>query len=128
MSNAGGAYGRYANAYLDLLDGIAHVCAVHRQQHASDYLSTAFDLLRKAWEGMREVGATDADEALTDWLALLAGVAGRDPRLAMLRLGVEAFLESRGVGPGHSAAGGSPSIPWFDESRVFTSSSSGETT
>lgn len=127
MSNAGGAYGRYANAYLDLLDGIAHVCAVHRQQHASDYLSTAFDRLRKAWEGMREVGATD-DEALMDWLSLLAGLAGRDPRLAMLRLGVEAFLESRGVGPGPVAADGSPPIPWFDEYRVFTSLSTGETT
>jgi hypothetical protein len=129
MSNAGGAHGLYATAYLDLLDGIAHVCAVHRQNHASDYLSTAFDRLRGAWEGLRQAGATDDEEALTDWLALLAGLAGRDPRLAMLCLGVEAFLESRGTGRARVTPGSdSPPVPWFDEPRVFTSLSNGGTT
>jgi hypothetical protein len=128
MSNAGGAHGRYATAYLDLLDGIAHVCAVHRQNHASDYLSTAFDRLRGAWEGLRQVGAMDEEEALTDWLSLLAELAGRDPRLAMLGLGVEAFLQSGGAGRARVTHGTDlPPIPWFEEPRVFTSLSDGGT-
>lgn len=128
MSNAGGEYGRYAAAYLDLIDGIAHICAVHRQSHGSDYLSTAFDRLCRAWEGLRQVGATEDEESLTDWLSLLAVLAGSNPRLAMLQLGVEAFLESRGVGQARVTHGDSPPVPWFDEPRVFTSLSEGATT
>lgn len=130
MSNAGGEYGRYATAYLDLLDGIAHVCAVHRQSHANDYLSVAFDRLRGAWEGLRQVGAADEEEVFTYWLSLLAELAGRDARLAMLRLGVEAFLESRGAGRARVTHGGgeSPPLPWFDELRVFTTLSDGAIT
>lgn len=127
MPNAGGGYGRYATAYLDLIDGIAHVCAVQRQSHASDYLSAAFDRLRRAWEGLRQIGATDDEAALTEWLSLLAELAGRYPQLGMLRLGVEAFLESRGVEQVSITHGGEPPVPWFDEPRVFTSLSNGVT-
>lgn len=129
MSNRGGAYGRYASSYLHLLDGVAHICAVHRQGHSSDYLNAAFERLCKAWEGLREVGATaEEDEALDGWLSLLAELAGRDPRLAMLRLGVEAFLESGGAGPSGATRGDAPPVPWFDEPRIFTALGAGERT
>jgi hypothetical protein len=116
MPDSGGTHGRYAAAYLDLLDGIAHVCAVRRQGRAQEYLGDAFDRLQSAWVGLQQVDEPDAEEAVTGWLSLLGEMAGRNPQLAMLGLGVGAFLESRGV---RGRVSGDPPLPWFDESRIF---------
>lgn len=120
MPDAGGLMGRYADAYLDLLDGIAHICAVYQQSYSYDYLHDAFTRLGSAWMNLQRAEADDLSEPIISWLSWLGELAGRNPRLTTLGLGVEAFLDSLGMLLSQRQRAGAPPIPWFDEARLFT--------
>jgi hypothetical protein len=120
MPNAGGAMGRYADAYLDLLDGASHICVVYQQSYAQDYLHDSFDRLGSAWTNQQRAEAEDLSDAIASWLAWLGELASRNQRLKTLALGVEAFLDSVGARPSERQRAGAPPVPWFDEARLFT--------
>jgi hypothetical protein len=121
MSHTGGVRGRYAAAYFDLLDGIAHVCAVSQKGLGHDYLSDAFTRLESAWVTSQQAEVTDMEDSIVAWLRWLNDLARRDQRLTMLCLGVEAFIQSLGpCGKGLRSTSGPPPVPWFDEARLFS--------
>src|SRR6185295_1086179 len=119
MPNAGGKAGRYAEVYVNLLDGIAQICAVESQNYPREYLTDAFARLAEAWSQLHEAEGEDLEPAILCWLSWLAELAGSSANLNRLRLGVEAFYQSLGFEPrrGDSVA---PAIPWFDEKRLFS--------
>lgn len=118
MPGTGGEAGRYAEAYANLLDGIAHVSVVESQRHSWGYLTDAFDRLAAAWSQLHEVEGEDLEPAALDWLSWLAALAG-GARLGRLQLGVEAFFQSLGLEL-RRGNGAVPAIPWFDERRLFS--------
>ena len=121
MPNAGGKAGRYAEAYLNLLDGIAHIRAVYQQKSDLQvYLNDAFTRFENAWLHLHQSDSEDLAPAIVSWLLWLAELAGRNPRLAVLSLGVEAFCQSLSVDLTQRQYEGSPPIPWFDEVCLFT--------
>jgi hypothetical protein len=120
LPDTGGTIGRYADAYLDLLYGIAHICAVYQQSYSQDYLHDAFTHLGSAWINLQRAEAEDLSDALISWLSWLGELASRNPQLTMLGLGVEAFLHTFGALASQRQRAGSPPIPWFDEAKLFT--------
>lgn len=120
MPDTGGMMGCYANAYLDLLDGISHICVVYQQSYPQEYLHDAFNRLGSAWMNQQRAEANDLSEAIISWLSWLGELASRNPQLKTLGLGVEAFLYSTGALSKDRQHAGAPPVPWFDEERLFT--------
>ncbi len=120
MPERGGKAGQYATAYLELLDGIAHVGAVSLYKNDSFY-NDAFEHFGRALE----LASRGPDDALTQaclrwfgWLGQFA-VSAPGPPLSLLATGVEAVLGAHGLKLSSIAAAGVPEIPWYDEFQLF---------
>ncbi len=119
MPNKGSEPGRYAGAYLQLLDGAAHLRTVQSGLLTPDYLQDAFLRLQNGWSLSREAGA-GLEPHIASWMGALAREASRTPKLAVLTLGIEAFLHSVNAGGAAAGAAAALEIPWFDDKRLFT--------
>jgi hypothetical protein len=118
MPDTGGIRGRYALAFLNLLDGIAHVRAVEAGYNP-DYLNDAFVRFEKAFMEIRDSGFEDLRALALTWLEILAKGTATRPSLQALHQETEAFRRSIGAGPVAASDDAVPSLPWFDESRFF---------
>jgi hypothetical protein len=119
-AQGGGQGGRYARAYLSLLDGIAHIGFVAAGGPPA-YYSDALGRLGTALQLAGEVGATDVQRGATQWLARLSVLTGLTPGPAAqtIQTAAEALLRLHaGIGPG-PAARDAPEIPWYDEGYIF---------
>lgn len=119
MPNAGGRLGHYADAYFDLLDGIANICEVYERNYSQEFLNDAFRYLNSAWLNQQMAETQDLDEAIISWLCWLDNLSSNNPKLKILHFGIEAFLQTLGAGSIRKNYIGLPEIPWFDESQVF---------
>jgi hypothetical protein len=116
MPEGGGEPGLYARAYVDLLDGIAHVGAIGQYRD----LSFCADAFRLFTESFRRASQADADglrREILRWLGWLANLTrGSDERsLAMIYAGIEGILRSLGLRVEELSSGEIPEIPWYDD-------------
>ena len=119
LPDRGSAAGRYAFAYLDLLDGVAHVRAVELGTSEA-YLEDALIKFENAWIALREFAPDELHTVTAGWLtALMRTIAGK-PGLDLLRLGAEAFCHSVGIDPSR-ADNAFPKVPWASDERIFGS-------
>lgn len=118
MPDGAGTRGRYALAFLNLLDGIAHARVVEAGYNP-DYLNDAFVRFAKAFTEIRDSGFEDLRALTLAWLEILAKGTATRPSLEALRQKAEAFRRSIGAEPVGASGDALPSLPWFDESRFF---------
>jgi hypothetical protein len=118
MPDTGGTRGRYALAFLNLLDGIAHARVVEAGYNP-DYLNDAFVRFEKAFTEIRDSGFEDLRAVTLAWLEILAKGTATRPSLQALHQKAEAFRRSIGADPTGASGDAVPSLPWFDESRFF---------
>src|SRR5262249_39088926 len=116
--DGGGRTGRYARAYLHLIDGIANFGAASALGDPS-FLRDAFGCFTQSLDGAHAIGAADLGEANLKWLAHLrfAATPERASSFAVLALGIDAYLEAHGLtddarDPRRSEQ---PAVPWYDE-------------
>jgi hypothetical protein len=119
MPNRGSAMGSYARAYLNLLDGIAHLYGVYRQNLNPDYLIDAMDRFQRTWLELSQHPHKELIESLYTWFAFLAEAAGKAPGKGDLRLGILSFLQLTAGLELRRNPGLEPAIPWFDADRIF---------
>jgi hypothetical protein len=136
MSQGGGGLGRYAVAYLDHLDGVAHHGAV-RQYGDPGYLADAFSRLVASLDWAVAHRAEDAAaEALAranvHWLHRVAALAAhlQVPEAKAITAGVTAYLAASGLvergapqvleGPGEQLL-----LAWYDDARLLVLSGVG---
>ncbi len=120
MPERGGETGVYAIAYVDLLDGIAHIGAVSAFSNESFY-TDAFERFGNALELAMSISAEDEIRASFRWLGWLAQFTRLypDPPLSLIYMGIEAILRSQGLTFGSYSDCGVPEIPKYDEDRLF---------
>jgi hypothetical protein len=118
LPDKGSAIGRYANAYVDVLDAIAHIRAVEGGM-SDAYLEDALVRFENAWSQLRQFEGDDLEPVIESWLVVLTRQAAARPTLDILRLGAEAFCQSLGMERARSEQDLTPPIPWFSEDRVF---------
>lgn len=136
MSQGGGGLGRYAVAYLDHLDGVAHHGAV-RQYGDPGYLADAFSRLVASleWAAAHRDGDAAAEalvRANVHWLHRVAALAAQlqVPEAKAITAGVTAYLAASGL-----AALSAPRVPedpgeqlllaWYDDARLLALSGVG---
>jgi hypothetical protein len=119
MPDTGGRLGRYADAYFELLEGIANICEVYERNYSQEFLNDAFRHLNNAWLNQQLAETQDLNEAITDWLCWLDKFSSNNPKLTMLGLGIDALLCALGADLSRKNYTEVPDIPWFDESRIF---------
>ncbi len=117
LPDRGSAAGRYATAYLELLDGIGHVRAVEAGMSEA-YLEEAVVKLENTWIALREFEPDDMEACVPAWLlVVLQRIAGK-PGKELLQISVEAFCHSTGIDLTRDAH--QPAfVPWFSEERIF---------
>ncbi len=116
----GGATGAYARAYLNLIDGIAHIGYVSSNGNV-EYYADALDCFMRCYDLASRVDAEELVRASFRWFGWLARLTCSypDPPLAQVYLGVKAILQSHGLLAEEMSARGVPEIPAYDEARLF---------
>ena len=120
MPHGGGESGKYARAFLALLDGIAHVGFVAGGGPPA-YYTDALTQFSDAIQWAAEVGARDLFRAAGRWLTWLAWLAGLTPGpdATTIRIATDALLRLHGLtGAGHGLHE-TPDVPWYDEAYLF---------
>jgi hypothetical protein len=120
MPERGGKAGLYATAYLQLLDGIAHIGAVSLYKNDSFY-KDAFECFGRALELAGKIGDDELIRSCLGWIGWLGRFTSiaHGPPLSLLSAGIDAVLRSHGLTAESVAASGVPVIPWYDEARLF---------
>ena len=122
MEGQGGREGRYLAAYAACLDGIANFGGVALLRDPS-YLMDAYQAFALALSGALETGAEALVDQTLHWLSWIVRSAEgfQAPNLGALRLGVDAYVQARGLGERMRSADHSraPALPWYDELRLF---------
>jgi hypothetical protein len=118
LPDRGSRRGRYALAYVDLLDGLAHMGAVDAGQD-SGYLIDAFEKLQAAWSGMQEFQGNELEPPILAAFARLAQTALAQPKLATLASGVRGFCLTVGIPANTTEARLAPPVPWIPERALF---------
>ena len=120
LPNHGGDNGRYAQAYADLLDGIAHLKLVDSGLSPS-YLADGVLKLESAMLTLRELDPERVDPAIAEWLLEITDKLAVQPDLLFAYMGAQAFCQSMQISP---VPGRDPNVdplvPWFIEDRLFT--------
>ncbi len=117
----GGAGGKYADAYLSLLNGIANFAAVARYQNAS-FLADSYRAFVDAMELALADGASDIIDAATRWLRWICAFTEvvPAPAYATIHTGIRAYLQARGVASANDGTAHPPRVPWYDEETFFS--------
>lgn len=112
---------RYISGYLELLDGIAHLCAVVMGSYSAQYLNDAFTRFESAWNSSAGAQSDELRSDVSVWLAWMGQSAATTAGLKALAIGIDAFLEGEGLTPAQlgSGDGQRPALPWFEEMRLF---------
>ena len=120
MPQGGGVASRYAQAYLDLLDGVAHVGFV-ASGGPPDYYADALNRFGNALQLAAEIGADALRRAAAHWLRWLRWLAGltAGPSASALPSAVEVLLRLHGENVLQSAILDAPEVPPYDESYLF---------
>jgi hypothetical protein len=118
MPDRGGKAALYATAYLNLLDGIAHVGAVSLYRNPTFY-NDAFDALGRSLELATRAGDDPMIRACLRWFGWLGRFTRAGVASSILSAGIEAVLMSHGLTIEAMAAAGIPEIPWYDEAWLF---------
>ena len=121
MPRGGGDVGSYAQSYLYLLDGIAHIKYVGVSKQV-DYFADSLEKFGKSFELAAKSGVSpDLVSANLRWLARLAQLTRTDvprPPLSLVFAGTEAILRSQGVQVDLSSQD-TPEIPWYNDAVLF---------
>ena len=120
MPQEGGVIGRYARAYLQLLDGIAHVGFV-AGGGPSDYYADAMNRFGNALQLASEIGASELKRDAVHWLHWLGWLANMSAGKSaqMIGAGIQSILRLHGEpGPKHGGIV-APDVPGYDENYLF---------
>jgi hypothetical protein len=115
-ADGAGPLARAAEAYLLLLDGIAHFGAV-AQLSEPEYLALALERFARSAELARALPDPAIAAAALHWIGWLRRFAGGgDGAFATVRLGVDAYLSALGadVADLDRRARAAPPLPWYD--------------
>jgi hypothetical protein len=121
MPEGGGDAGTYARAYLDLLDGIAHVGYVSTTGTVG-YYAEAFTRFTRSYELAGRSAAEDLARASCRWLVWLGQLTSLlpdDPAMVQVHRGVQAILQAQGLLAESQSLTGVPEIPAYDDDRLF---------
>ena len=120
MPEGGGDAGAYARAYLNLIDGVAHIGYVSSNGQV-DYYIDALDCFSRSFVLASRIDAGDLVQATFRWLDWLGRLTSfcPDPPLSQVYLGVKAILQSHGLASDGGKALGVPEIPAYDEEKLF---------
>jgi hypothetical protein len=120
MPQGGGEAGWYARAYIDLLDGIAHVGAIGLFRDLS-FCTDAFQRFTDCFRLAAKAGVESLSQASLRWLGWLANLTrgASEPPLSLIYAGIEGILRSQGLMMEEVSSGGIPEIPWYDEEILF---------
>lgn len=124
MELGGGNLGRYAVAYLDYLDGVAHYGATSLYNDPG-YLADAFSRITSSLDAT--VAVCDASDPLIEanvhWLHWIGDLAAKldVPEAKAIRTGISAYLSASGLAKRISEhqRRETPPLVWYDASRLL---------